>query len=84
MMAVFISGQKIKTGSLSANGGIFIGQNIEDGWDSSTPEKVATGYSMGDFSATPCGISIYIGSAYERQSIHDGDIKGNFTIHTEA
>ena len=82
-MAVFISGQRINTGSSSANGGIFIGQNIEDGWDSSTMEKVAAGYSMGDFSITPCEISVYIGIAAERQSIYDGDIKGNFNIHHE-
>lgn len=83
-MAVFIQGKKVDTSSLSANGGIFIGQNIQDGWDSSTPEKVSCGYLMGDFSSTPCEVSIYIGSAYERQSVHDEDIKGNHVREMET
>ena len=82
-MSVFIQGRRIQTSSMDANGGIFIGQNIQNGWDSMTPQKVGTGYSMGDFSATPCGISIYGGSAKEHQGIYDDDLKGyhNRSIH---
>ncbi len=83
-MSVFIRGQKVSASSSIANGGIFIGQNVQNGWDSTSPEKVSCGYSMGDFSNTPCIVSIYYGSAYDRQSIHDEDIKGNQTNAKET
>ncbi len=78
-MSVFIQGRQIMSSSLAANGGVFIGQNVQNGWDSSAPQKVTTGYTMGDFCATPSGLSIYIGVAKVHQSIHDEDKKGNHT-----
>jgi len=76
-MAVFISGKSVTTSSINNNAGVFIGQQIQDGWDSITPEKTATGYSMGDFTWMPCGISIYAGRKHTFHPTHDEDVKNN-------
>ena len=77
-MAVFIRGGRVNMSSDSANAGVFIGQNVQNGWDSQTPQKVAADYSMGDFSDTPCYLSIYLGIKKDMQSTYDSDVKGNW------
>ncbi|MDQ0188698.1 hypothetical protein JI721_13115 [Alicyclobacillus cycloheptanicus] len=78
MMAVWIRGGKIQNASMSNNGGVFIGQTIQHSWDSSVMEKEAAAFAMGDGNWTAVGWAACIGQSVVRQSIHDGDVKGNF------
>jgi hypothetical protein len=76
-MSVYIRGQSVKVASTSDNSGFFIGQNRQDGWDSISPEKQATGYNMGDASVITTTFSGYFGFQYIHQALHDEDLKGN-------
>lgn len=81
-MGVFIRGQSVSVSSESANSGVFIGQNRQDGWDSIAPEKRTNGFSMGDASVTTCNFSGYFGWSYIHQTTQDADIKGNQSAST--
>jgi len=78
-MSVYVQGQNVQVSSESNNGGIFIGQNIQNGWDSISPYKRSTGASMGDYNTIASGFSGYFGWSYIWQQILDSDIKGNGT-----
>ncbi|MCL6548549.1 MAG: hypothetical protein K6T30_06535 [Alicyclobacillus sp.] len=78
-MSVFIRGGAVRTASGSNNIGVFIGQNIQNGWDSISPVKLGGGFSMGDGSAVISACCAYIGSSRLRQPTFDGDWKGNRT-----
>ena len=80
-MAVWIRGKTVDVGSFANNSGIFIGQNVQDGWDSFSPTKLAGGFSMGDFSDVSAGTMIYAGRSVIKQPIYDGDVKGNWNTH---
>lgn len=80
-MAVFIRGSSVQTSSMSNNSGLFIGQNIQHGWDSTSVDQQGIGYSMGDFSAIPCFLSMYWGYAQNWQTIWDNDMKGNYSLN---
>lgn len=77
---VYISGSRVQTASGSNNSGVFVGQQIQDGWDSLSPMKAATGFSMGDFTWMPCGISIYAGVKQTFQATYDADTKNNGSL----
>lgn len=79
-MAVFIRGNQVRIAGQNDNVGVFIGQNVQTGWDSFSPMKVATGFNMGDFSASATGFSYYLGAAMDWQSVHDEDAKGNYDV----
>lgn len=81
-MTVMIRGSKVSIAGQSQNVGVFVGQNRQDGWDSISTEKIASGFNMGDFTQTVAFLSYYYGTAYDWQSIRDSDVKGNFTAHT--
>lgn len=76
-MAVFIRGDVLQNASMSSNGGVFIGQNIQESWDASVTEKQAVGYSMGDGTWMPCGASLMLGRYFVHQSMSDQDWKNN-------
>lgn len=81
-LGVFIRGQSVKVATSSDNSGFFFGQNRQDGWDSLSREKQATGFTMGDASVSTTMFSGYFGFQYIHQAVHDEDWKGNGSIST--
>lgn len=79
-MAVIIRGNHLGIAGQMQNSGVFIGQNIQTGWDSISVDKIASGFNMGDFSLNTSVMSYYLGTALNWQSIHDNDFKGNGEI----
>lgn len=76
-MSVIIRGHRVQTSSAHHNAGVFIGQNIQDGWDSIVSEKGSAAYSMGDFTSLPTGVAAYFGWSWLGQPVFDNDVEGN-------
>ncbi|MBX5436510.1 MAG: hypothetical protein IRZ33_04755 [Alicyclobacillaceae bacterium] len=76
---VCILGGVMSTASGNHNAGVFLGRNIQNGWDSLSPVKSAGGVSMGDSSTVQAVVSGYLGWSWWRQPTWDEDWKGNGT-----
>lgn len=83
-MAVIIRGNHIISGSRLNNTGVFIGQNIQDGWDSIVPEKYTTGFLMGDACMANCAFSGYFSWSILGQPTFDTDWKENFNQNLQS
>jgi hypothetical protein len=77
-MSVFIRGNIVQNSSFNDDAGVFIGQNVQNGWDSASPLKQTAGFSMGDFTVVANYWSGYYGRAWQREGVYDNDIKDNF------
>jgi hypothetical protein len=69
--------QTIQTGSMSDNVGIFSGQNIQNSWDSHTPNMISFGMVMGDYCIANCKFAGLWSRSFSGQATYDNDIKGN-------
>ncbi|WP_026960855.1 hypothetical protein [Alicyclobacillus herbarius] len=78
-MSVWIHGGNVNIASFNNNSGVYIGQNMEDGWDSLSPVKIAAGFSMGDGNWMWAGYSGYWGWCGHHQGLFDMDLKNNGT-----
>jgi len=76
-MSVFIRGKVLKVAAQGPQSGYFIGQNIQNGWDSISPLKTATGFSMGDVAVIGSVYSGFLNLDYVMQAVMDNDFKNN-------
>jgi hypothetical protein len=74
--------QAIEVGSLSNNVGVFSGQNIQNSWDSHTPNMVSFGVVMGDYCSANCKFAGLWSRSYSGQAMYDSDVKGNSSQYT--
>ena len=76
-MAAFVTVGAIAFGGVSNDVGVFTGQNMQNGWDSHSPNLSVMGVMMGNMDIEWAGLAQLNNAMPIGQPIVDSDIKNN-------